>query len=137
MTIKTTSFEESEPDIRTIRDTVFGQEQHVPLNIDWDGEDSDSVHVIAYAEDGNPIGTGRIKPDGKIGRLAILKDFRGQGIGEKVLCTLIDTAKDKGLKQVYLHAQIQAESFYRNRGFKTVGDEFIEADIKHVKMVLD
>ena len=137
MKIQTTSFEASKADISSIRDTVFCLEQNIPRDIEWDGEDSECTHVIASHHNGTSIGTGRIKSDGKIGRLAILKDFRGQGIGERVLMSLIDVARDKGLKQVYLHAQIQAESFYRKRGFQKDGDEFIEANIRHVKMVLE
>jgi len=137
MRIQTTSFEASEADISSIRDTVFCLEQNIPRDIEWDGEDSEFTHVIAYGENNTPIGTGRIKSDGKIGRLAILKDLRGQGIGERILMSLIDVARDKGLKQVYLHAQIQAESFYSNRGFQKDGAEFIEANIRHVKMVLE
>lgn len=136
MQIKRTSFEESESDLRIVRDTVFGMEQNVPREIEWDGEDSECAHVMVYTEDNTPFGTGRIKPNGKIGRLAILKEYRKKGIGEKVLNSLIDIAKENGLKEVYLHAQVQAESFYSKRGFKRCGDEFIEADIRHVKMIL-
>ncbi|SLM29657.1 putative Acetyltransferase, GNAT family [Desulfamplus magnetovallimortis] len=137
MKIETTSFEDSEAELRTIRETVFCLEQNVPRDIEWDGEDSDCAHVIAYDENNAPIGTGRIKPDGKIGRLAILKEYRQRGIGEKILNSLIDLARNKGLNQVYIHAQTHAESFYHKRGFAREGDEFIEADIKHIKMLLD
>lgn len=84
MNIKTTFFKASEADIRIIRDAVFGQEQSVPRNIDWDGEDYACIHIMACTNNGISIGTGRIKSDGKIGRVAILKDFRGQGIGESI-----------------------------------------------------
>jgi GNAT superfamily N-acetyltransferase len=107
MKIQTTSFEASKADISSIRDTVFCLEQNIPRDIEWDGEDSECTHVIASHHNGTSIGTGRIKSDGKIGRLAILKDFRGQGIGERVLMSLIDVARDKGLKQVYLHARFR------------------------------
>ena len=137
MNIKTTSFEASGADIRLVRDIVFGEEQQVPRDIEWDGLDPACTHVMAYSDHGTPIGTGRITLNGKIGRLAILKAYRGKGLGAKLLERLIDIAKVQGLGEVYLHAQVQAKFFYAKKGFVALGDEFMEADIRHVKMVLD
>ncbi len=137
MNIKTTSFESSETDLRFIRDIVFGEEQQVPRDIEWDGLDPECIHVMAYSDTGDPIGTGRITQNGKIGRLAILKPYRGKGIGAELLEKLIDIAKAQAMGSVYLHAQVQAEAFYTKKGFIKTGDHFMEADIRHVKMVLD
>ena len=79
MHTKVTSFGESESDIRSIRDTVFGEEQKVPRELDWDGNDPSCIHVVATDSEGAAIGTGRMQPDGRIGRLAVLKQWRRRG----------------------------------------------------------
>ena len=128
------SFRESEKEIRFIRDIVFGQEQNVAREVDWDGKDSQSIQVVATDDDNNPVGTGRMQPDGKIGRLSVLDSWRGQGIGQKMLRVLVETAEKKGFQEVFLHAQVHAASFYEKCGFHKNGEEFLEAGIPHVKM---
>lgn len=135
MDIKITTFQQSEKEIRWLRDKVFGGEQGVPRDIDWDGEDPHCVQVLALDDDQTPVGTGRLRPDGKIGRLAVLANYRGKGIGADMLQALIHSARKNDLPQVYLHAQHQAISFYRRFDFHEEGAEFIEADIRHVKMI--
>ena len=117
-----------------MRDAVFGAEQQVPRALDWDGLDSDCVHVLATDAAGQPVGTGRLQPDGRIGRLAILKPWRGQGLGTRLLAALVAAARQRGLERVYLHAQLQAVAFYEQRGFVKNGDEFVEAGIRHINM---
>jgi predicted GNAT family N-acyltransferase len=129
-----TSFEKSAEDIRHVRDAVFGQEQQVSPDLDWDGQDPDSTHVLATDKDGNAIGTGRMLADGKIGRLAVLKQWRGQGLGAGMLDALVELAGTRGFETVRLHAQVQAMAFYQKNGFKPEGPEFLEADIRHIKM---
>jgi predicted GNAT family N-acyltransferase len=129
-----TSFEESARDIRAVRDEVFGQEQKVARELDWDGGDPLCVHVVATDEAGRPIGTGRIQPDGRIGRMAVLASWRGRGVGRRILEALLEAARLRGLERVHLHAQIQAVSFYERNGFQMEGAEFMEAGIRHVNM---
>ena len=128
------SFREAEKEIRYIRDIVFGQEQNVAREVDWDGNDSQSFQVVATDDDNNPVGTGRMQRDGKIGRLAVLVSWRRQGIGQKILRVLVETANKEGFQEVFLHAQIQAISFYEKCLFHKNGKEFLEAGIPHVKM---
>lgn len=137
MNIKITSFSESENEIRSLRDAVFGIEQGVPRDLDWDGEDSYCAHVLAKESDGSLIGTGRIRSDGKIGRLAVLARRRRNGVGGRILEALISEAYAHRLNRVYLHAQSQAISFYEKHGFRKEGSEFVEAGIPHVKMIRD
>ena len=134
MNIRITTFEASEREIRFVRDTVFGGEQDVPRELDWDIHDPDCVHAVATDESDNPIGTGRVLPDGRIGRLAVLKPWRGRGIGGEMLEALVQSARRRGLDEVYLHAQVHAMPFYEKSRFKQDGDEFVEAGIKHVNM---
>jgi predicted GNAT family N-acyltransferase len=134
MNIHVTSFEKSEGEIRSIRDAVFGLEQKVHRTLDWDGKDSRCTHVLAIAPDGNPIGTGRMQPDGRIGRLAVLKPWRGRGVGRGMLEALVEEARALGLSEVHLHAQVHAMDFYRRCGFRKAGLEFMEAGIRHIHM---
>ena len=134
MDVTIRSFREAEKEIHFIRDIVFGQEQNVAREVDWDGKDSESFQVVATDDDDNPIGTGRMQPDGKIGRLAVLDSWRGQGTGEKMLQALLETAEKENFREVFLHAQAHAISFYEKCSFNKVGPEFLEAGIPHVKM---
>lgn len=135
MRIITSTFYESADVIRPIRDAVFGREQGVPRELDWDGLDPDCVHAVVLDEGGLPVGTGRMLPDGRIGRLAVLERFRGRGIGGRILCELVEKAREQGLACVYVHAQIQTVAFYEKHGFRTDAGEFVEAGIRHVSMI--
>lgn len=134
MKVSIHSFREVENDIRFVRDIVFGKEQNVARGVDWDGMDIHCIQVVTTDDDSRPIGTGRMQADGKIGRLAVLDSWRGQGVGHKMLNLLVKTAEEEGFQEVYLHAQVHASSFYEKCGFNKVGQEFTEADIPHVKM---
>ncbi len=120
-------------EIRSIRDSVFIQEQEIDPTIEFDGLDASAVHAVVYS-DGKPVGTGRILDDGHIGRIAILKQFRGQGFGAKVVLSLVDEATKNGYPRVYLGSQKHAIDFYAKLGFQPFGEEFIEAGIAHLSM---
>jgi predicted GNAT family N-acyltransferase len=123
----------NEKNIRSIRDSVFIKEQGIDPKIEYDGLDSSAIHVLVYIND-KPIGTGRILSDGHIGRIAVLKEFRGQNIGSKIVQSLTDEAIKRKYKRVYLGSQKQAIDFYVKLGFTPFGDEFIEAEIVHLAM---
>jgi predicted GNAT family N-acyltransferase len=117
--------------IRRIRRQVFILEQSVPPEIEWDGRDEDCVHVIAETSNRDAIGTGRLHPSGKIGRMAVLRPWRGTGIGSALLARLLETARAQGIEQVFLHAQSHVVDFYKRAGFRAQGEEFMEAGIPH------
>ena len=117
-----------------IRTEVFVREQRVPSDIELDEMDARSLHAIAF-EGEQPIGTGRLLPDGHIGRMAILKDWRRRGIGAAILKALMEVAERRGDREVALSAQVHAVEFYRTHGFETVGDVYEEAGIAHQAMV--
>jgi predicted GNAT family N-acyltransferase len=120
--------------LRTIRSKVFVEEQGVPPELEWDGLDEHAYHVIAYAPDGTPIGTGRLLQDGHIGRLAVLQEWRGKGVGRSILDMLMVIANKMGIDIVRLHAQTRVLDFYIGRGFARQGTEFMEAGIPHIAM---
>lgn len=125
---------EDRPALRLVREEVFVQEQHVPLELEWDEEDPQCLHVLALF-DGTPVATGRMLPNGHIGRMAVRAPWRKQGIGSKVLARLIGIAVERKLAEVWLNAQIEAVPFYRRFGFNEVGRQFLDAGIAHLKMV--
>lgn len=121
-------------DLRRIRDSVFIQEQGISPEQEWDSDDASATHFLAYEGD-FAIGTARLLAGGCIGRLSILKDWRGLHIGEKLLLAAIEEAERQGLKQQFLTAQVHAAGFYERLGFSAISDEFIEAGIPHIDMV--
>ena len=123
--------------LRAVRDQVFIVEQAVPVEDEWDAQDARSRHVIARDAENRPIGTGRLTPDHVIGRMAVLSEWRGRGVGEALLKALLDQARALGYPAVELHAQVHAISFYTKYGFEAYGDEFVECDIRHRMMRLD
>lgn len=122
------------PDLRSVRDTVFVQEQLVPQDMEWDDLDPLCRHVLARDVDGRAIGTGRLTPEHKIGRMAVLADWRGRGVGDALLRALIDEARRLGWREVSLHAQVAAIGFYVRQGFLPYGAPFVEAGIDHQAM---
>lgn len=122
-------------ELRMIRDQVFIVEQYVPIELERDPEDVNYVHALARDASGRGIATGRLLPDGKIGRMAVLSDWRGIGVGRELLDCLIGAAAARGDREVRLDAQIHASEFYRRYGFVAEGDRFMDAGIPHIHMV--
>lgn len=118
-----------------VRQRVFVQEQGVPQDEEWDEQDRICRHAVIKIGE-TPIATGRLLPDGRIGRMAVLPEYRARGLGRVILRSLIDEANTRGLDNLYLHAQSQAIGFYQKEGFTAEGDEFLECDIAHRKMTL-
>jgi predicted GNAT family N-acyltransferase len=122
--------------LRALREIVFIREQGVPRDLEWDGHDEVSQHFAAYDERDVLVGTARLMPTGQIGRMAVVKDRRGTGIGRQLLDLAVAEARRQGLRHIHLHAQSHAQDFYRKSGFVVVGAEFAEAGIPHVEMTL-
>jgi predicted GNAT family N-acyltransferase len=121
--------------LRTVRWKVFVEEQRVPEELEWDDADELSAHVLAVEAGGMPIGTARLLRDGHIGRMAVLKEWRGRGVGSALMSHLLGLARASGHGEVRLHAQTHAAGFYAKHGFAVKGGEFMEAGIPHVVMV--
>jgi predicted GNAT family N-acyltransferase len=122
--------------LAAIRRAVFIEEQHVPEAEEWDGHDETSYHVLALTGDGTPVGTGRLLLEGRIGRMAVLKEYRGMGVGGAILALLLEIARKQGLGTVILHAQTHAIDFYARYGFSPYGRIFNEGGIPHRAMRL-
>lgn len=129
-------WQDAAPSLRAVRESVFIHEQHVPKELEWDTFDPVSTHLLVTSSAGEPVGAARLLPDGHIGRMAVLKTWRGKGIGSAMLQRLLDESRQRGMTKVALNAQVTAKSFYAKFGFQVVGEEFIEAGMSHIKMFL-
>ncbi|MEO1576638.1 MAG: GNAT family N-acetyltransferase [Pseudomonadota bacterium] len=134
LTVRRADWDADRDALRAVRFTVFVQEQDVPEDLEWDGEDADCHHALAFLDE-RVVGTGRLTPDGRIGRMAVLKEARGHGVGAAVLDFLVDVARQSGQDEVQLHAQSHALAFYERAGFTAYGEPFDEAGIEHRHMV--
>jgi|CXWL01.1.fsa_nt_gi predicted GNAT family N-acyltransferase len=130
------SWEDEVLTLRAIRTEVFIHEQQVPESLEWDEFDAISMHVLARNFYGQPVGTARLLPNGHIGRMAVLKEWRGKGYGSAILQKILEELRNRHKQKAMLNAQTTAVKFYEKFGFKVSGEEFVEAGILHVKMIL-
>ncbi|MDN5863648.1 MAG: GNAT family N-acetyltransferase [Gammaproteobacteria bacterium] len=132
-TVREADWERDRRALRDVRTRVFVEEQDVPPDLEWDGLDAQCVHMLATAG-GIPVGTGRLAPDGHIGRMAVVADWRGCGVGQALLEALMAAARERGHSHCRLNAQISAMGFYKRFGFEPHGVDFMEAGIVHRAM---
>ncbi|WP_410509819.1 GNAT family N-acetyltransferase [Methanosarcina hadiensis] len=120
-----------------VRREVFIKEQNVPEEEEFDEADPESHHVVIYA-DGKPVATGRLfktEESWLIGRIAVLKDYRGKHAGKLVVEKLLEKASEMGAEEIHVHAQTHATNFYRKSGFVEYGTTFQESGIEHISMI--
>lgn len=132
--IQILSWDEAQTHAMPIRRKVFIQEQSVPEELEWDDMDSTATHALAFDEHGQAIGYARLLPGKQLGRMAVLKQYRGKGIGTALLQALEAVARKLRYDYLYLHAQIQALPFYEQLGYQSQGTAFDEAGIPHLMM---
>jgi predicted GNAT family N-acyltransferase len=135
--IRVSDWPPAREEAQRVRFTVFVDEQRVPAELEMDEHDAVSIHALAYTKIGGTpraVGTGRLLPDGHIGRMAVLKEWRGRGVGRELLRALMQRARERGDREVVLAAQVQAMPFYAAEGFKPEGPVYVEAGIDHQDM---
>lgn len=135
-TLHTLVWRDGEMLLREVREAVFMREQGVSAELEWDGLDESCLHVLAINKNGCAVASGRITPQGKIGRMAVLPEWRGKQVGSAVLEELLNVARSRKLAHVELAAQTQVTGFYVRHGFVTVGEVFMDAGIPHIMMRL-
>jgi len=131
--IETLDWAAARAEASRIRLQVFVEEQRVPREIEMDDMDAACLHALAWL-DGKAVGTGRLLPDGHIGRMAVLGESRALGVGGAILERLVQEARRQGMREVVLSAQTHAIGFYRRHGFSEQGEVFAEAGIPHQEM---
>ena len=124
-----------EQDAKFIRKQVFIIEQNIPEEEEWDDQDMISDHFVVYDQD-QPIATARLLQNNSVGRVAVLKTYRGQGIGRMSMLEIIRQAHQQDRKFLQLSSQVHAISFYEKLGFSIQGDAYDECGIPHIKMQL-
>ena len=131
---------EDKSQIFSIREQVFVEEQHVPPDLEIDEHEDEATHFIALV-DARPAGTARLRwkdrHTAKAERVAVLKEYRGYGIGKALMCALEQEAKRRQATSVELHAQTHARLFYEHLGYRAYGDVFLDAGIEHIAMEKD
>lgn len=123
-------------DAFAVRIAVFVEEQRIPRDEELDELDASAVHCVGY-DDGTSVAAGRLVIDegyGKIGRMAVLPDYRGRGIGARLLEALEQEGVARGLRHFRLSAQLHARGFYESCGYRPVGDVYDEVGIPHIAM---
>ena len=118
-----------------IRREVFVVEQEVPASLELDEADPSCRHWLALGEGGRAIGTARMQESGHIGRIAVLAEWRGRGVGARLVEEIVAAARESGLSLVDLDSQVHAIAFYEKLGFEARGDVFMEAGIPHQNML--
>lgn len=136
--VRPATWEHDRVQIQRVRRTVFIEEQQIAERDEWDELDPVVTHALVFEPLASPkrdaVGTGRLEPTGKIGRVAVLPPFRGTGAGIAVMRCLMDLAAERGFTEVYLNAQLSAAGFYERLGFRADGPEFDEVGIPHQRM---
>ncbi|MGB0668921.1 MAG: GNAT family N-acetyltransferase [Porticoccaceae bacterium] len=132
-----TTWAEHAAEIMAVRTTVFIVEQQVPEELEFDQADHSCQHWLAINHLGQAVGTARMLDGGHIGRMAVLRNYRQQGIGHRIMHSVIAWGRQNGQTRLQLSAQRQAQAFYASLGFVAYGEEFMDAGIPHIAMALD
>lgn len=122
--------------LKSVREQVFIIEQQVPIALEWDGLDDNAVHLMVLHKNGNAVGCARLIGDGSIGRMAVLKPWRGLGIGTALLKAAIAYYQQHNIQPITLSAQTHAIPFYQKAGFEGCSAPYLDAGILHVDMQL-
>ena len=137
--IQVGSWDALKNDAMRIRSAVFIQEQNIPAQDEWDEQDAISLHFIIYAistDSKSAIATARLLPNNGIGRVAVLKEYRGQGIGRLIMQKVIEQAKVEKREWLKLSSQVHAIRFYESLGFHLEGTEYLDCGIPHIGMMM-
>lgn len=124
-----------------LREIIFIKEQNVPISVEKDSKDNIAIHFLLFNDEDIPIGVGRVVADNDkaiIGRVAILKEYRGNGAGFFLMQNIINYSRNHGFKKIVLSAQEHALDFYKKLNFEIISDRYISAsNIPHFKMQLE
>jgi len=131
--LKIDDYQQLKEDVHLIRESVFVCEQNINRAIEFDHQDTYCTHVVLYHQK-KAVGTGRINSIGKIGRVCVLKEYRGKQYGKALMKALEGHGKDNDCDQVHLHAQEGVIPFYEKIGYGKEGSIFAEAGISHQRM---
>jgi predicted GNAT family N-acyltransferase len=133
--IKQGCWEQLQQDAKLIRTQVFICEQGITEADEWDDQDVISQHFVIYDQD-QPIATARLLENNSVGRVAVLKAYRGQGLGQMIMLEIISYAQKQRRSVLTLSSQVHAISFYEKLGFIVQGNSYDECGIPHIEMTM-
>ena len=133
--IRSGHWDQLQPDAKNIREQVFIHEQNISAEEEWDNQDPIALHFVVYAQE-QPIATARLLENNSIGRVAVLKHYRGKGIGKLLMLKIIEQAKNEDRDSLKLSAQTHAIPFYAGLGFQVEGETYLDCGIPHVTMTM-
>ena len=135
-TVSLIGWHDGKPLLKSIRETVFIRELDVPDALEWDGLDESCRHALALSLQGDAIGCGRMLPDGHIGHIAVLPQWRKQKAGTAIMEALLDYARAHDYPQASVDVPSHYAPFYRSIGFAEQGEAFMNAGMQHIRMML-
>lgn len=133
--VKQGIWDQLQQDTKLIRTLVFIQEQGIAEADEWDEQDAISQHFVVYDQD-QPIATARLLQNNSVGRVAVLKAYRGQGLGQMIMQEILAYARQQQRKFLHLSSQVHAISFYEQLGFAVQGEAYDECGIPHIEMIM-
>jgi hypothetical protein len=134
--VKHGRWDQLQQDAKLIRTQVFICEQGITEADEWDDQDVISQHFVIYDQD-QPIATARLLQNHSVGRVAVVKAYRGQGIGQMIMLEIISYAQKQRLSVLTLSSQVHAISFYEKLGFTVQGNSYDECGISHIEMTMN
>ena len=137
MKVLTSDWNSSKDQLTFVRKQVFIIEQGIDPQDGWDSWEEEAVHFISFGTTAVPTGVCRLTDNGQISRLAVLPAYRHQGYGEMLLNRAVKVAREMGIRKVFLHAQVDVQTFYEKQNFHTDGKVFLEAGKMHIRMERD
>lgn len=135
-TVSLIGWHDGEPLLKSVREAVFIREQGASEEAEWDGLDESCRHALALSLQGEAIGCGRMQPDGHIGHVAVLPQWRKQKAGTAIMEALLDYARAQGYRQASVDVPSRHVPFYRSIGFAEQGEAFMDAGSPHIRMSL-
>lgn len=135
--VRPARWQADEAAIARVRRAVFIEEQGVPEALEWESWDGDCAWFVAEDGGNTIVGIGRLSPEGRVGRMAVLPEWRGRGVGSALLVAALTEARGRRQRRVELSAQSRAVPFYERHGFSAIGDEYLDAGIPHRTMTLE
>ena len=134
--VKHGCWDQLQQDAKLIRTQVFICEQGITEADEWDDQDVISQHFLIYDQD-QPIATARLLQNHSVGRVAVVKAYRGQGLGQMIMLEIISYAQKQGLSVLTLSSQVHVISFYEKLGFTVQGNPYDECGISHIEMTMN
>lgn len=137
MTVKVAASTKERELAFSIRHEVFVKEQNVPIEIELDEFDHEAIHFLCFNDENEPVGASRLRfvgSYGKLERICVLKSYRGQSFGKKLVKCMEEEIIRNGYNNARLNAQMDVATFYENLGYISISEPFYEANILHVTM---